>query len=91
MVTDNTLHLRIKKHYAADVIMDLQKMNAIEFVKQPNVKKKPVIKNSHAIPDGKSLTAKELKLLLLESETQPTTSLETIKKQWEKRRKQLMK
>lgn len=91
MLTNNTLHLRIKKDYAADVIMDLQKMDAIEFVKQPNVKKKPIVKNSPAIPDGEPLTAKELKALLLEADTQPTTSLETIKKQWEKRRKQLMK
>lgn len=33
----DTLYIRIKKNYAADVIRDLQKMDAVELLEQPPV------------------------------------------------------
>lgn len=32
-----TYFIRIKKHYAADVIEDLQKMDAVEFIDEENI------------------------------------------------------
>ncbi len=32
-----TYHIRIKKNYAADVIKDLQKMDAVELLKEPPI------------------------------------------------------
>lgn len=32
-----TYHIRIKKHYAADVIKDLQKMDAVELLEEPPI------------------------------------------------------
>ena len=33
----DTLYIRIKKNYAADVIKDLQKMDALELLKEPPI------------------------------------------------------
>lgn len=33
----DTLYIRIKKNYAADVIKDLQKMDAVELLKEPPI------------------------------------------------------
>jgi Flp pilus assembly protein CpaB len=78
-------------------------INTIPYVKTENVfdkattvkvkgnKVKEILVNSPAIPNGEPLTATQLKALLLEAEKQNTTSFETIKKQWEKRKKQLIK
>jgi hypothetical protein len=32
-----TYHIRIKKNYAADVIKDLQKMDAVELLQEPPI------------------------------------------------------
>ena len=32
-----TLHVRIKKNYAADIIKDLQKLDAVELLKEPPI------------------------------------------------------
>jgi hypothetical protein len=32
-----TYHIRIKKNYAADVIKDLQKMDAVELLEEPPI------------------------------------------------------
>ncbi|MCO5237956.1 MAG: addiction module protein [Chitinophagaceae bacterium] len=34
---DNTLYIRIKKDHAADVIKDLQKLNAVELLEEPPI------------------------------------------------------
>lgn len=34
---DDTLYIRIKKDYAADVIKDLQKLNAVELLEDPPI------------------------------------------------------
>lgn len=34
---DDTLYIRIKKDYAADVIKDLQKLDAVELLEEPPI------------------------------------------------------
>jgi hypothetical protein len=37
IMSSTTFHIRIKKNYAADVIKDLQKMDAVELLQEPPI------------------------------------------------------
>lgn len=59
-----TYHIRIKKEYAAAVIEDLQKMKAVELIKEedndiPEWQKKEVRKRAKDIKDNPSILVDE--------------------------------